>query len=277
MSTPKVNVTETNNKRSIPDGVWIKCEKCKAIIFEKEYKIAFKVCPKCEFHEKLTGYERIELICDTNSFKETNISLKTKDILNFETEESYSDYYEKNRKKTGLNEAVIIGVGKINKVEVSLAVMDFRFMGGSMGTVAGEKITLCAEKAIKNKLPLIIIIASGGARMQEGILSLMQMAKTSAAIAKVQEKKLPYITLLTNPTTGGVLASYATQADLILAEPGALIGFSGQRVIEKTIKQRLPDGFQTSEFLLKHGMIDLIVKRIDQKEVISRFLKFFRG
>lgn len=263
------------NKRSIPNGVWTKCEKCKAIIFDKEFKQTYKVCPKCEFHHKITAHERLEHLCDANSFNEIKPNLKTKDHLNFKAEESYADYYDRNRKKTNLNEAIVIGTGKINKIPVSIGSMDFRFMGGSMGTVVGEKVALCAENAVKNKIPLIMIIASGGARMQEGLLSLMQMAKTSVAVSKVQDKNLPYIALLTNPTTGGVLASYATQADLILAEPGALIGFAGPRVIEKTIKQRLPEGFQTSEFLLKHGMIDMIVRRSDQKVIISRFLKFF--
>jgi acetyl-CoA carboxylase carboxyl transferase subunit beta len=264
-------------KRSIPDGVWTKCEKCKATIFDKELKQTFRVCPKCEFHHKITAYERIEQICDVNSFIEINQNLKTKDRLNFQSDESYSDYYDRNRKKTSLNEAIVIGSASIDNRPVSIGVMDFRFMGGSMGTVVGEKVALCAENAVKNKVPLILVTASGGARMQEGLFSLMQMAKTSVAIAKVQDKKLPYIAILANPTTGGVFASYATQADLILVEPGALIGFAGPRVIEKTIKQRLPEGFQTSEFLFKHGMADMIVRRQDQKEIISRFLGFLKS
>lgn len=264
-----------NNKRSIPDGVWTKCEKCKAIIFDKEFKQSYKVCPKCDFHHRLTCNERIYQLIDANTFKELNPNLKTEDKLKFKSEETYDEYYKRNCEKTNLNEAIVTGTGRLDGKKVSIGVMDFNFMGGSMGTVVGEKVTLAVENSLKNNLPLILVTASGGARMQEGMLSLLQMAKTSASIAKLREKKIPFITLLTNPTTGGVLASYATQSDIIIAEPNALIGFTGSRVIEKTIKQRLPEGFQTAEFLFKHGMIDLIIKRIDQKEILSRFLDFF--
>ena len=269
-----MNGNKQNNKRSIPDGVWTKCDKCKAIIFDKEFCQSFKVCPKCDFHHRLNFDERIKQLFDTNSFKETLSDLVTKDPLNFKAEESYRDYYVKKRSDTGLKEAIITGTAKINGLQANIAVMDFRFIGGSMGTIVGEKVSLTIEKSLKNIKPLIIITASGGARMQEGMLSLMQMAKTSAAIGKLADNKIPFITLLSNPTTGGVLASFATQADLIIAEPGAHIGFAGPRVIEKTIKQRLPEGFQTAEFLLKHGMIDKIVRRVDQKETIWRLLTF---
>ena len=275
MSTSKKN--NSANKRSIPDGVWIKCEKCKAVIFEKEFSQLYKVCSKCDFHHRLNIKERIIQLLDPNTFKEISKNLKTKDHLKFKVEESYSDYYEKNRKKTGINEAIIIGKGKLEGNEINIGIMDFRFMGGSMGSVVGEKVSILIEAAIKNKKPLIIITASGGARMHEGMISLMQMAKTSLYVGKLRDKKVPFIVLLTNPTTGGVLASFASQADIIIAEPHALIGFTGPRVIEKTIKQRLPEGFQTSEFLLKHGMIDLIVKRVDQKEIVGRLINFFGG
>jgi len=272
----KNQVKDTNNKKKIPDGIWAKCLGCRSIIFERELARNSMVCPKCDFHHPLTSQERIELLTDENSFTEQDGNLTSKDSLKFKAEKTYLESIQKAQKNSRLKEAVIGGCAKINSVPVVIGVMDFRFIGGSMGSVVGEKVSRLAETALKKKAPLILVCASGGARMQEGMLSLMQMAKTSAAIAGLDKTKIPYITLLTNPTMGGVTASFATLADVIIAEPKALIGFAGPRVIEKTLKERLPDGFQTAEFFKENGMIDLIVSRIDQKEVITKLISFLK-
>jgi len=271
MPSKKIENNKTNNKKDI-EKLWEKCNKCENIIYIKELIKNYKVCPKCNYYFNLTAKERIEMLVDNNSFKEYDKDLEPEDILGFP---EYKNKLKQSKQKTKLNDAVITGEGTINTHKVILCVLDFEFMGGSMGSIVGEKITRAIEKATSEKLPLIIVSASGGARMQEGIISLMQMAKTSAALAKFNEEGLLFISILTNPTTGGVTASFATLGDIIIAEPKALIGFTGPRVIEQTIKQKLPDEFQLSEFLLKHGAIDLIVERKNMKDVLTKILNFY--
>lgn len=270
-------IKNVNNKKQVPDGIWTKCQGCRSAIFEKEFSGNFMVCPKCDHHHALTPDKRIELLLDKGSFKEQDAHLKPVDVLKFKAEKTYQQSISEAGKKTENSEALIGGLAKIENKPVVIGIMDFRYIGGSMGSVVGEKITRLAETAVKKKLPLILICASGGARMQEGMLSLMQMAKTSQAIGVLAEANLPYITILTNPTLGGVTASFASLADIIIAEPKALIGFAGPRVIEKTIRERLPDGFQTAEFLKENGMVDLIVSRLNHKESISKLLSFMQG
>lgn len=254
----------------IPEGMWIKCEKCLAIVLKKEMEDNLNVCPKCNFHNRISAKRRVEITVDEGTFTPMFEEIRTVDFLNFP---DYKEKIEKSIKKTSLTESVITGIGKINKIDVALAVTDFFFMGGSLGSVMGERMRLIIEYAIDKKIPFIAISASGGgARMHEGIMSLMQMAKISAALAKLSDAGLPYISVLTDPTGGGVTASFAMLGDLNIAEPGAQIMFAGPRVIEQTIKQKLPDGFQRSEFLLEHGMIDMIVHRKDMKETIFRIL-----
>ncbi len=250
-------------------GKWIKCDNCKEILYKDEVHNNFSVCPNCNKHFRLSARRRINQIIDDGTFKEMATKLKTKDPLHFE---GYIKKLETLKEKTKIEEAVTVGEGKINGKNVIIAVMDGNFLMGSMGSVVGEKITIAIEEATKKRLPLIIFCVSGGARMQEGIISLMQMAKTSAALAKHNEEGLLYISVLTDPTTGGVTASFALLADIILAEPNALIGFAGPRVIEQTIKQKLPQGFQKSEFLLEHGFIDKIVERKDLKENLYKLI-----
>lgn len=271
----KNKIKQSNNKKQIPDGIWVKCEGCRSIIFEKELHNSFMVCPKCNHHHPLAAQRRIQLLTDEGSFREQDKSLNPKDILKFKAENSYQQSIQKARKNSELNEAVISGQALINSKPVIVGVMDFRYIGGSMGSVVGEKVTRLAEVASKKKIPLIISCASGGARMQEGMISLMQMTKTAQAISMLDQAKIPHISILTNPTMGGVTASFATLADIIIAEPGALIGFAGPRVIEKTIRERLPDGFQKAEFLKERGMVDMIVSRGDQKEVLAKLIDFF--
>lgn len=254
---------------NIPNGMWIKCNTCDQIVYKKDLEENKKVCPHCGHHFRMTARERIDLIIDENTFEEFNQDLSTLNPLN------YPDYEAKilqQQEKAELKEAVITGTGKICGEETVIAVMDSHFLMGSMGSVVGEKITRAVEEATKRRLPIIIFSTSGGARMQEGIFSLMQMAKTSAAIAKHDDEGLLYISVLTDPTTGGVTASFAMLGDIILAEPGALIGFAGPRVIEQTIKQKLPEGFQKSEFLLEHGLIDEIIPRNHLKETLHKLL-----
>ena len=257
-----------SNKKDLPEGLWTKCKKCEQIIFKKDFVENFMVCPKCGYYVRLNSQERIALLTDKNSFSEINSRLKPVDILEFPGYKEKKDSYK-------TKDAICTGEAKIGGYSVMIAVMDFEYMGGSMGSVVGEKIVRMIEKAIEKKLPVIIVSSSGGARMQEGILSLMQMAKTSAALAKLSEKGLPYISLLADPTTGGVAASYAMLGDVIIAEPGALVGFAGPRVIEQTIRQQLPKGFQLSEFLMKHGMVDVVVERKNLKDTLIKILKFF--
>jgi len=258
------------------DEIWIKCQKCSSHIFKQDFIANHSVCPKCGWHGKIDAYERIALTLDAGTFKETNKKIQPSDPLKFvDGKGPYSEKIEKARKLTGLNEAVVTGTGKINGIPVSIAVMDFRFLGGSLGSATGEKILLGASCAYDRRLPYIIFSASGGARMHEGILSLMQMAKTCAGIARLRERRIPYLSVLTDPTTGGVSASFAMVGDVNIAEPGALIGFAGRRVIEQTIKQELPDTFQTSEFLLEHGFLDMIVERGRMKHALSSILSFY--
>lgn len=266
----------SRQKKAANDEIWLKCPKCKKPIFKEDWFNSHKVCPKCGHHEKLTAWERIGITLDADSFNELDSTLKPADPLNFsDAKGPYVDKVAATIEKTGLNESVITGTGTINGISVAIAVMDFRFLGGSLASATGEKITRAANHALANKLPLIIFSASGGARMHEGILSLMQMAKTCGAVSKLNEKDIPYISVMTNPTTGGVSASFATVGDVNLAEPGALIAFAGRRVIETTIKQKLPDDFQTSEYLLEHGFVDKIVHRDDMKNTLHTILSFY--
>jgi acetyl-CoA carboxylase carboxyl transferase subunit beta len=261
--------THANEKKEIPHGVWTKCKKCEQIIFKKELDNNLKICPKCGYYFRLGAYERIKMLTEPQSFEEYYEDLLPVDPLKFPD-------YAKRVKASHIKEAAVAGKGKIGKHEVMMVVLDFGFMGGSMGSVVGEKIARSAEAAIKAKIPFIIVAASGGARMQEGILSLMQMAKTSAALAKLANENLPYICILTDPTTGGVTASFAMLGDVHIAEPGALIGFAGPRVIEQTIRQQLPEGFQLSEFLKQHGMVDIIAERKELKNILIKVLNFMR-
>jgi acetyl-CoA carboxylase carboxyl transferase subunit beta len=255
---------------SVPTGSWIKCEVCGEALYKEDIIKNDNVCKNCKNHFRMNARDRINSIIDIDTFNEINSELKTKNVLNFE---GYDKKIENLQLKTGLEEAVITGIGEIDSQKVAVGVMDSRFLMGSMGAVVGEKLTLLIEHATANKLPVIIFTASGGARMQEGMISLMQMSKTSAALAKHSENNLLYITVLTDPTTGGVTASFAMLGDIILAEPGSLIGFAGPRVIKQTINQELPEGFQTAEFLLEHGFVDKIVNRNDMKDILSKLLR----
>lgn len=251
------------------EGMWLKCNHCREIVYRKEVDRNDKVCPKCEYHFPISVMERIGLLVDLGSFKEWDTDLEALDPLEFHDTKSYRERVKAQQEKTGRKDALMIGEGRINGSRVILCVFDFGFMGGSMGSVVGEKLCRAIDRALELKLPVILVTASGGARMQEGILSLMQMAKTSAAVAKLGEAKLPFISILADPTFGGVTASVAMLGDVIIAEPKALIGFAGPRVIEQTIKQQLPDQFQRAEFLLEHGMIDMIVERKQLKETVG--------
>lgn len=255
---------------TIPDGMWVKCDKCNKILYKKEIEENLKVCPNCGGYFRLSARERIDLIIDDGTFREFNEKMTSKNPLNYP---GYESKIKSNQKKTGLSEAVVTGYGEIDKKPCIIAVMDSNFMMGSMGSVVGEKITQAIEKATKERLAIIIFTCSGGARMQEGMVSLMQMAKVSAALGKHSDKGLLYVTVLTDPTTGGVTASFAMLGDIILSEPKALIGFAGRRVIEQTIKQELPEDFQTAEFLLEHGFIDKIVERKQLKSMLGTILK----
>ncbi len=259
-------------KVKIPEGLWVKCENCKEIIYRKELEKNFKVCPKCNYHFRISARERINLLTDNGTFIELDPELTSPDPLGFKDTISYAERIQENEKKSGMKEAALYGDAKINGKEVVIAVLDFSFMGGSMGTVVGEKITRAAERAWERKVPLIIISSSGGARMQEGMFSLMQMAKTSQAIGRLKKEGILYISILTDPTFGGVTASFAMLGDIIIAEPRSLIGFAGPRVIQETIKQQLPEGFQRAEFLLEHGMVDLVIDRKELKNTISKII-----
>ena len=263
-------------KKDIPEGIFLKCKKCGDTVFQKKLKENLNVCPTCSFHNPLTAYERIELLTDKGSFKEIDKDLESVDTLKFEGI-SYQDKLEANKKKTGMKDAVVSGTATLDKKKMAIAVMDFRFLGASMGSVVGEKITRITELATKNNLPLIVVTASGGARMYEGMLSLMQMAKTSGALERHMEAGLPYIVIMTHPTTAGVTASFASLGDLTIAEPGALIGFAGPRVIKDTTQAELPEGFQSAEFLKKKGMIDRIVDRHELRKELSLYLDYFAG
>ena len=261
-------------KRDIPDGLWLKCPGCNEIIFKQELDDNLGVCPKCSHHFQLSRADRIASLVEEGSFKEWDDDLRSVDILGFTGTSSYPAKLEENLKKTGYKDAITCGRGKMGPHPVGIGVMDFTFLGASMGSVVGEKVTRMIERSTKDGLPAIMINTSGGARMYEGMFSLMQMAKTSAALARHAEAGLPYISVLTNPTTAGVMASYATLGDLIIAEPNALIGFAGPRVIKETTQQDLPEGFQRSEFLLKHGLIDIVVSRKLLKVTLIQSLEY---
>jgi acetyl-CoA carboxylase carboxyl transferase subunit beta len=265
--------TSKTKKKVMTEGLWTKCPISGEIIFNKELAQNLMVVPKSGYHFPIGCRERIASMVDEGSFEEFDAAVKSADPLKFVDSAAYPDRIKRYEKESGLPEAVICGLAKIDGIQVSLAVMDFRFCGGAMGAAVGEKITRAIERALKKKAPCIIVSSSGGARMQEGIFSLMQMAKTSAALGRLAEAKLPYISILTYPTTGGVTASFATLGDIILAEPGALIGFAGARVIKETTKQTLPAGFQTAEFLLKHGLVDQIVSRLELRDRLISLLQ----
>ncbi|RAP32767.1 acetyl-CoA carboxylase carboxyl transferase subunit beta [Candidatus Marinamargulisbacteria bacterium SCGC AG-410-N11] len=265
------------DKLNIPGNLWVKCPKCSEVLFSKDLELSYKVCSKCSFHFRITPEERIDYLLDNNSFVELDKDIKPVDFLKFEDTEPYEDRLIKAQEKSKYLDAIIIGTAKINGIPVNIGIMNFFFMGGSMGSVVGEKITRIIENGIETKNPVIIFTSSGGARMQEGILSLMQMAKTSAAISKLSSLKIPYITVLCDPTTGGTSASFAMLGDIQIAEPGALISFAGPRVIEQTIKQKIPSGFQRSEFLLDHGMIDNVVHRKDLKKTLKNIISILQA
>jgi acetyl-CoA carboxylase carboxyl transferase subunit beta len=262
-------------KVQIAEGLWVKCDSCKEIIYRLEVERAGHVCPKCRYPFRITARERLAQLVDPGSFEERDAALTSVDPLRFRDTKKYPDRLKAARDKTNLGEAVVTGLGQIGGFPAVVAVFEFAFLGGSMGSAVGEKLARAIELAVDKHVPLVIVSASGGARMQEGILSLMQMAKTAAALERLAQSRLPYLSVLTDPTTGGVTASFAMLGDVILAEPRALIGFAGPRVIAETIRQPLPDGFQRSEFLLEHGQIDLIVERRDLKDTLRRLLAFF--
>lgn len=273
-SKPKIKIQTTKK-----DGYsgWVKCTHCHDMVHANELQQNLHCCPKCDYHYRLSATQRIQLLADEGTFKEMFTEFKSIDPLDFVDTEAYKDRIEKAKKSSHRDEGVMVGTAQILGKQVAIGVLDFSFMAGSMGSVVGERLTSIIEYALQHKLPLIIVSSSGGARMQESCLSLMQMAKTSAALAKMDEAGLLYISVLTNPTTGGVTASFASLGDVIIAEPDALIGFAGSRVVEQTIRQKLPPGAQRSEFLLEKGMIDCIVNRHQLKEKLFQFLEFFTG
>ena len=264
----------TGEKRVRTEGLWVKCEGCRQIIWKKDLDANFNVCPKCERHFRIDARARIDLLLDEGSFQLEDLNLSSSDPLKFVDVRAYSERLKKTQAETGLKDAIINAEGKLAGRPVMLSAMEYSFIGGSMGAVVGEVITRAIERSVAQRKPLIIVSASGGARMMEGVVSLMQMVKITAALARLDEVKVPYISVLTDPTTGGVTASFAMLGDLNIAEPGALIGFAGPRVIEQTIRQKLPEGFQRSEFLLEHGMLDAIVHRKEMKAYIARAFDF---
>ncbi|HEX6804844.1 MAG TPA: acetyl-CoA carboxylase, carboxyltransferase subunit beta [Terriglobales bacterium] len=264
----------SGEKKIRTEGLWVKCEGCRQIIWKKDLEENLNVCPKCGRHFRIDARTRLAQLFDDGEYETFSGNIASTDPLSFIDLKPYSERLKRAQEETGLNDAVINGRGKLNGRPVIISAMEYNFIGGSMGSVVGEMITRAIEEALANKQPLIIISASGGARMMEGVLSLMQLAKISAALARVDEARVPYISVLTDPTTGGVTASFAMLGDLNIAEPGALIGFAGPRVIEQTIRQKLPPGFQRSEFLLEHGMLDAVVPRKELKAYIARALEF---
>lgn len=264
----------TSRKKNIPKGLWTKCGKCADLLFDKDLDENLKTCPSCGFHFPISARLRLDSLVNEKTFKELDVGMTSVDVLEFTGVESYSSKLEKYKGKTGEADAVITGLCKMGQHKVALGIMDFSFLGGSMGSVVGEKLTRLIEIGTKNKMPVIIISTSGGARMYEGMFSLMQMAKTCGALAYHSEAKLPYISVLTHPTTAGVMASYASVGDLIIAEPGAMIGFAGPRVIKDTTQAELPPGFQTAEFLMDRGMIDAIVPRNKMRDSLINYLDY---
>ncbi len=272
---PKYTIVKVSKRKGVPDGTWIKCDRCGEMIYKKTVDDNFKVCPKCDYHFVIGAYERIEMFTDEDTFKEFDKGMRPSDILNFKGPKTYVEKIEKDTIATGMKEAAVIGETRVNGKKIGLAVTDSRFIMGSMGHVVGEKITRIIEYSTENKIPVVIISGSGGgARMYEGMVSLMQMAKTSAALARHNKAGLLFISVLTNPTMAGVFASFASLGDVIIAEPRALIGFTGPRVIEQTIRQKLPEGFQRSEFLLKHGLIDKVVHRKNLKDTTAQIIEY---
>ena len=268
----KENISPDTLKKDIPDGLWEKCEGCGEIIHKKQLEQNLWTCIKCGYHFRIGSQEYIDIILDKGSFKETDRKMRSADPLEFTDTKKYTSRIQDTIKKSGLFDAVRTGTGRINNIEIGFGCMDFKFIGGSMGSVVGEKISRLIDRCYRNKLPLVIISASGGARMMEGAFSLMQMAKTSARLARYAEAKVPYISVLTDPTTGGTSASYAMLGDFNIAEPQALIGFAGPRVIKQTIGKDLPEGFQKSEFVLEHGFIDIVTPRKDLKNTIHNLI-----
>lgn len=265
-----ITIPSADAKNDVPEGIMTKCPDCKQIILTKDLIKTAKVCPKCDHHFKMTAWERVECLFDEDTFQSMDDHLKSENPLKFP---SYTEKIASDSKKTGLNEAVLTGIGKIGGNEVAVAIMDSHFRMGSMGSVVGEKITRAVEAATEKGIPVIIFSASGGARMQEGVLSLMQMAKTSVALERHANKGLLFISVMTYPTTGGVSASFASVGDINLAEPRALIGFAGRRVIEQTVREKLPDDFQTAEFLLEHGQLDAVIDRRNLTEVLAKLVR----
>lgn len=262
-------------RKDIPKGLWVKCEKCDAMLYKAELERDFNVCTKCGFHFKI-GYQfYISLIMDINTFVETDTDLRTVDPLEFKEKENYPDYMKKYQKRTGMDEAVVSGTGRIGGRLISLSIHDGSFLAGSMGSVVGEKVTRSIRRSLDLRIPLLVITTSGGARMQEGILSLMQMAKTSLWLSRLSAAQIPFVVLITNPTMAGVMASYASLGDFTLAEPGAMMGFAGGRVIEQTIGSSLPEGFQTAEFFLNKGFVDQVVPRVKLQETLKTILSYF--
>lgn len=267
-------LSQEQQQREIADGLWTKCIACGALTYTKDLHLNNKVCPECGYHHSVKSHERLKQLLDGDTWQPLNEQLMASDPLHFTDRKPYGERLREMQQKTGLQDAIQTGFGKIDGSPVALGVMDFNFMGGSMGSVVGEKITRLVEQATQARLPVVLVCASGGARMQEGMLSLMQMAKTAAALGRHRQANLLYISVLTHPTTGGVTASFAMLGDLILAEPKALIGFAGRRVIEQTLREKLPENFQTAEYLLHHGFVDMIVPRTQLKTSLAQLLRF---
>jgi acetyl-CoA carboxylase carboxyl transferase subunit beta len=264
-----------NQTEGVPKGLWIKCDACREILYHREVASNLDVCPRCGYHFRISAGRRLDLLFDGKRYKKFFGRIRSTDPLDFVDSKPYRDRLKVYNRSFPASDGVVVAQGEIEKQPAMVAAMEYGFMGGSMGSAVGEKITLAIERCVDKKLPLVVVSASGGARMQEGILSLMQMAKISAGLARMRDRRLAYISVLTDPTTGGVTASYAMLGDVNIAEPGALIGFAGPRVIEQTIRQKLPDGFQRSEFLLEHGMLDLVVERRELKAAVARCLRYF--
>lgn len=274
---PKYTVVKVTKKKDIPGDLWTRCEECNELIYNKKLEESLKVCPKCNFHFTLGAYERIKLILDEGSFKEMDASMESLDPIAFEGPKTYKEKLKQDQELTGLKDAAVTGEGKIDNKNVIFGVTDSRFIMGSMGSVVGEKITRAIERSIKTRFPLIIVSGSGGgARMYEGMYSLMQLTKTTGALARHNQAGCFFVSVITNPTMAGIMASFASLGDIIMAEPKALIGFTGPRVIEQTIRQKLPHGFQRSEFLLQHGLIDMIVHRKNLKDTLSKLIDYYR-
>ena len=270
-------VEAKTRKHEIPSGLWVKCKQCGEMLFNKELAANLKVCARCDYHFTMGVAERVAMLADPGTFVEFDADLVSVDVLKFTGVAAYTERLKSYQRQTGLADAVMTGLAKLDGHDVALAVMDFNFLGASMGAVVGEKITRCIEKGTERNIPVINVCASGGARMYEGILSLMQMAKTSGALAVHAHKELPYIAVLTHPTTAGVMASFASLGDVIVAEPKALVGFAGPRVIKETTQQELPEGFQTSEFARDHGLVDVIIHRKQLKALLGSLLDYFSG